>query len=427
MQKDNVMITIDKPSFRERKGFPEKNDKSISFTDLESGEKKTSLNSNSERKKSIISIEYFEYSIHKKNIIERTNSTIIPKNRTASLISTNNDKLIQLVEKYGDNNNDDLSITSDNEQRYSKTDIKFSEFNGTVEITSTIINDYIIIKSLGSGSYGNVFLAYDNIKNRLVAMKVIHLSDENTDKKYKSAMREVSIIKDIKHENIASIYEIIYDENNYIFIVMDFISGGHILKKNPFGKGYEQLLEKDVKKYMYDIVSGLHYLHSRKIIHKDIKPENILVDSNGKAKIVDFGISEIVNDDCIINENSGTLMFCAPEMFRNNNAINGIKVDVWSLGITLYLMLYGMFPFDGNNYDELKKSIMEGELKFPDIATDVQKNLIMKMLEKNPESRCTLREVKKHPFLRDIWRRNARKKCDNIDYSMKCNNFDYCI
>jgi serine/threonine protein kinase len=152
---------------------------------------------------------------------------------------------------------------------------------------------------------------------------------------------------------------------------------------------------------MMQITAGLQYLHNHNIIHRDIKPENILMDSNDNVYLTDFGVSEFFCEkNMMTNMRKGTLLFFSPELFNSNEKLNGIMIDIWALGVTLFAMLYGYLPFNGDSFFEIKQNILNEEPIYPDYATEIQKDLFNRFFCKDPSKRITLDEIRLHKFMK---------------------------
>lgn len=264
------------------------------------------------------------------------------------------------------------------------------------------INNYIIVEKIGKGAYGKVYLAIDTGTNKPYAMKVImKATNKLKNNELHVIQREVAIMKKIRHKNIASLIEVIDDKNeNRIYLVMDYVDNGIILKKKDHCL-YEKISEKKTKKYMQQITAGLQYLHNHNIVHRDIKPENILSDNNGNIYLSDFGVSEIFCEkEMMTTMRKGTLLFFSPELFCSNEKLNGVMIDVWALGVTLFAMLYGYLPFNGESFSEIKENVLTNDPIYPDLATEIQKDLLSKILCKDPFKRISLSEIRMHEFMK---------------------------
>lgn len=296
-----------------------------------------------------------------------------------------------------------LSInSSDTDDTFNSQSIKSGEHENIIT-TTTInksksdggypkLNNYIIIEKIGVGSYGRVYLAYDKKNGKKFAVKVINKSKS-------IHLSEITILKQISHKNIVSLREIIDCENeNQIYVVLNHINGNVITSKQN-GDTYFKLPKYKIKKYIRFITSGLKYLHNHKIIHRDIKPENLMVNKKDIVFIIDFGISEILNDEMITNKKSGTLLFTPPEILLGTENNMGPPIDIWSFGVTIFIMLYGCYPFNGNSFEEISNDIINKNIMFPENADEVEIDFINGLLKKNPKERMSLSDIRKHRFM----------------------------
>lgn len=268
------------------------------------------------------------------------------------------------------------------------------------QIPETTLQFYQVIKLLGKGSFGKVFLGLQRLTNRLVAMKCLeknHLKDENTKRKI---LTEVKILKQLLgHPNIVKVLEV-FETKKYVFFVTEYATNGDLLKHL---KTDEVMPETKAKHFFYQIASGLSYIHSQGIIHRDIKLDNILVDENERCKICDFGVSREIKPNEIINEQCGTPAYLAPEIIKDEG-YSGFAVDIWSLGVLLFSLLTGSMPFKAGTIEELHKKILAGKYEIPKEAKLSKEvvELIGSMLVVDPEHRINIQAVLKHNWLKNL-------------------------
>lgn len=252
------------------------------------------------------------------------------------------------------------------------------------------INDrYQIIKTIGEGGMANVYLAYDTILDRNVAVKVLR-GDLATDEKFvRRFQREALSASSLSHPNIVEVYDVGEDNGSY-YIVMEYIEGKH-LKQLLKKRGALTLTE--VVDIMLQVTDGMSAAHDSYIIHRDIKPQNIMILENGLIKITDFGIAMALNSTQLTQTNSvmGSVHYLPPEQASGKGAT--IQSDVYSMGILMYELLTGELPFRGDNAVEIAlKHIKE---PFPSVREKVQnipqsiENIIMKATAKNVKNRYT--------------------------------------
>ncbi|XP_026717368.1 calcium/calmodulin-dependent protein kinase kinase 1 isoform X1 [Athene cunicularia] len=285
------------------------------------------------------------------------------------------------------------------------------------------LNQYKLQSEIGKGSYGVVKLAYNENDDKYYAMKV--LSKKKLLKQYGFPRRppprgskassgeqpkpmapldriyqEIAILKKLDHVNIVKLIEVLDDpaEDN-LYMVFDLLRKGPVMEvpsDQPFS-------EEQARLYFRDIVLGIEYLHYQKIIHRDIKPSNLLLGDDGHVKIADFGVSnQFEGNDAQLSSTAGTPAFMAPEAISDTGkSFSGKALDVWAMGITLYCFVYGKCPFIDEYILGLHNRIKNKPVEFPEEAqiSEELKELILRMLDKNPERRITVPEIKVHPWL----------------------------
>ena len=250
------------------------------------------------------------------------------------------------------------------------------------------INDrYEIIKTIGEGGMANVYLANDTILERNVAIKVLRGDLSNDEKFIRRFKREALSVSNLSHPNIVEVYDVGEEDGNY-YIVMEYIEG----------KTLKQLLQKrgaltltEVLDIMSQLTDGLAHAHEAYIIHRDIKPQNIMIEDNGLVKITDFGIATAINSTQLTQTNSvmGSVHYLPPEQANGKGAT--IKSDIYSLGILMYELLTGSVPFKGDTAVEIALKHMKEKMpsvrkQNPTIPQSVE-NIILKATAKNPKNR----------------------------------------
>ncbi|MBW0489310.1 hypothetical protein O181_029025 [Austropuccinia psidii MF-1] len=266
---------------------------------------------------------------------------------------------------------------------------------------------YLLLQTLGEGEFGKVKLGVHSSPDRWgeeVAIKLIKRGNVDTQARMIKVAREIDVLKLVKHPNIVRLYDVIETEK-YIGIVLEYASGGelfdHIL-------AHRYLKEKDASQLFAQLISGVTYLHNKKIVHRDLKLENLLLDRNRNIIITDFGFANRFEDrsNDLMATSCGSPCYAAPELVVQDGRYVGSQVDVWSCGVILYAMLAGYLPFDddpsnpdGDNINLLYKYIINTPLSFPDWITNEPKDLLLKMLVPDPLKRCSLKDVINHPWL----------------------------
>lgn len=257
------------------------------------------------------------------------------------------------------------------------------------------INDrYEIVKSIGEGGMANVYLANDKILDRKVAIKVLR-GDLSADEKFvRRFQREALSVSNLSHPNIVEVYDVGEEDGQY-YIVMEYIEGKTL--KQLLNKR-ESLTLTEVIDIMTQLTDGIAHAHESYIIHRDIKPQNIMIEDDGKIKITDFGIAMALNATQITQTNSvmGSVHYLPPEQASGKGAT--IKGDIYSLGILMYELLTGTVPFKGDNAVEIALKHMKDKIpsvrkQNPAIPQSVE-NIILKAAAKNPRNRYeTAREM----------------------------------
>eukprot|EP00756_Hemistasia_phaeocysticola_P004378 Hpha_TRINITY_DN12781_c0_g1::TRINITY_DN12781_c0_g1_i1::g.114167::m.114167/K07359/CAMKK2; calcium/calmodulin-dependent protein kinase kinase 2 len=238
------------------------------------------------------------------------------------------------------------------------------------------INEYVVLTELGRGAYGKVKLVVHVVSDTHYAIKIMNKSVLSKIKKgnvvpgspsstaLDDALREIAIMKRLEHPNVVKLHEVIDDpECNKLYLILDFVEKGPVFK---FGtdRPSRPLKADRIRGHLGDICQGLDYLHFHNIIHRDIKPDNILVSEHGVTKLTDFGVSHSVGGDGddekgqdIDGDTEGTPAFLTPEQLKQER-IPARMADIWALGVTVYIMAFGLQPFLGENFQALVESIL---------------------------------------------------------------------
>ncbi|XP_069817009.1 calcium/calmodulin-dependent protein kinase kinase 2 isoform X2 [Dendropsophus ebraccatus] len=288
------------------------------------------------------------------------------------------------------------------------------------------LNQYRLKDEIGKGSYGVVKLAYNEDDNTYYAMKVLSkkklmrqagfprrppprgtkaASDGGSQAKgpIERVYQEIAILKKLDHPNVVKLIEVLDDPSeDHLYMVFELVKRGPVMDV-PTTK---PLTEDQARFYFQDLIKGIEYLHYQKIIHRDVKPSNLLVGEDGHIKIADFGVSnQFEGTDAFLTNTVGTPAFMAPETLSETRKIfSGKALDVWAMGVTLYCFVFGQCPFMDERILTLHGKIKNQPLEFPDhgvcihrpeISEDL-KDLILKMLDKNPESRISVPDIKLH-------------------------------
>ncbi|XP_065100164.1 calcium/calmodulin-dependent protein kinase kinase 2 isoform X1 [Paramisgurnus dabryanus] len=285
------------------------------------------------------------------------------------------------------------------------------------------LNQYKLKDEIGKGSYGVVKLAYNEDDNTYYAMKVLSkkrlmrqagfprrppprgakLAPEGPPQPkgpLERVYQEIAILKKLDHPNVVKLVEVLDDPSeDHLYMVFELVKRGAVMEI-PTDKPLD---EDQARFYFQDLLRGIEYLHYQKIIHRDIKPSNLLVGEDGHIKIADFGVSnQFEGADALLTSTVGTPAFLAPEtLSETRKNFSGKALDVWAMGVTLYCFVFGVCPFMDERILSLHQKIKTQPVELPENAdiSDDLKELLLKMLDKNPETRITVPQIKVHPWV----------------------------
>ncbi|CAG9462218.1 unnamed protein product [Pedinophyceae sp. YPF-701] len=260
---------------------------------------------------------------------------------------------------------------------------------------ATGLAEYKIGKVIGEGGFCQVREGWHNLSGRKVAIKVIdkaRLSDINDRKRI---AREIKVLKKLHHSCIIRCFDVI-DTSSKIYIVMENAQGGSLL---DHVRQRKRLPEREAAMFLQQIVHGLMYCHSKGVVHRDIKLENILLDRDDSVRVIDFGLSAITAPGKKLKVYCGSPSYAAPEIVARRH-YDGPPVDVWSLGVVLFAMVCGFLPFHaGGDRQALCKKIMKGHFTLPDFVSEDVSDLLRHMLTVDPSQRISLRSILQHRWV----------------------------
>lgn len=246
------------------------------------------------------------------------------------------------------------------------------------------------IKTLGHGSFAVVKLVNDLRTGEVFALKTYEKYKLGDPHKMNNVRREIIILRKMNHESIVKL-QYAFEDSRKIHLVMDFV-GEMSLQAYIKTKPTKKLEENEAKKLFRQIVEAINYCHSKNIVHRDIKLENILMDKERNAKVIDFGFSIIIPSHKKLTIFCGTPSYMAPEIISRN--YSGQTADVWALGVLLFVMVCGRFPFKATNDSELFAKISRGKFSFPENTSPAAQELIRNILKTKASERITTSEVK---------------------------------
>ncbi|MCO5567844.1 hypothetical protein L7F22_021540 [Adiantum nelumboides] len=255
------------------------------------------------------------------------------------------------------------------------------------------ISDFDIGKPLGRGKFGNVYLAREKQSKYIVALKVLFKKQLQEAHVEHQLRREIEIQSHLRHPNILRLYGYFHDDSRVV-LILEYAARGELYKELQRQKKFN---EQQAATYVASLARVLIHCHEKHVIHRDIKPENLLIGIKGELKIADFGWS--VHTFHKRRTMCGTLDYLPPEMVESKEHDAG--VDVWSLGVLCYEFLYGTAPFEAAGHSDTYRRIVKVDLRFPlqPLVSPLAKDLISKLLVKEPTQRLPLKQVLVHPWI----------------------------
>ena len=283
-------------------------------------------------------------------------------------------------------------------------------------IDLTVLSEFFDVKgTLGKGKFGLVKLGIHKLTGRKVAIKIIN-KQGLTEQEMQLTKTEIEILKIGQHPNIITLYDVIENEEK-IYIIMEYCAGSDLfayIEERNF-----KLPEKHAAQIIRKLSSAVYYLHSFGIIHRDVKPENILMTDKTEyadIRLLDFGLSKIVRQGEKCTEPYGTLSYVSPEVLQDIPYDE--RCDLWSIGVITYLLLSGVLPFDDeNNIKEIaRKTVYEKTPFYPSLFQNVSKeaiDFVDKLLQKDPDKRMKMTELFEHPWMKKYFKHNNTKPKSN--------------
>ncbi|KAI8905722.1 kinase-like domain-containing protein [Powellomyces hirtus] len=296
---------------------------------------------------------------------------------------------------------------------------------GDLEESQGKVNQYHIIKDIGSGAYGRVVLCRNEQDRRYYACKIVSKarlrkkfrwshaggrsgSNDSPDVDHLATIkREVAILKKLsKHPNINALVEVLDDgKEDNLYMIFELCEYGPVMKLQV-RESVNPLSEDLARQYFRDVVLGLEYLHYKRIIHRDLKPENLLLKAGpplGVVQIADFGISNMFEDgeeEPIVDDKNSSPLFSPPEACQSHTKqLRGFAVDIWALGVSLYCLVHGRAPWQEESIILLYEKIVGTPAEPCETLSAELRDLLSRMLKKDPDERIALQDVKQHPWI----------------------------
>ena len=256
------------------------------------------------------------------------------------------------------------------------------------------VGPFVLERNIGSGAFAAVWRAHHAKSNATVAIKVINKATISTPVARTRLQREIALLKKMDHPFIAEFFHVIENDDCF-FLVMEYVENGNLL---DYVNGNGRLSEDQARRYFTQLVSVLEYLHvEKKVAHRDLKCENVLLDRYNNIRVIDFGLSNMFSDVCPqLSTACGSPAYAAPEMVKGNAYTHA--ADIWSAGILLYAITVGHLPYDDDNLQRLLQKIVYTEAFYPSFLSPPLVDLLQKMICKDPDSRITLDRIKNHPW-----------------------------
>lgn len=255
----------------------------------------------------------------------------------------------------------------------------------------TTIGNYLFLRVLGHGAFAAVYKAQNIISKTYVAIKVITKASIAAEDAKTRFNREVFLLREMRHPFISEFFEQLEDETNH-YLVIEYVENGNLL---DFINTNGRITEPVARRYFSQLIYVLEYLHfEKKVAHRDLKAENVMLDKFNNIRVIDFGLSNQFLNTQNLETACGSPAYAAPEMVKGNPYTKA--ADIWSSGILLYSMVAGRLPYDDNDTQRLLQKIVYTDVHYPGFMSPALVDLLRKMLSKNPDTRITIERIKEH-------------------------------
>ncbi|KFR05419.1 Serine/threonine-protein kinase STK11, partial [Opisthocomus hoazin] len=283
-----------------------------------------------------------------------------------------------------------------------------------------LIGKYLMGDLLGEGSYGKVKEMLDSETLCRRAVKILKKKKlRRIPNGEANVKKEIQLLRRLRHKNVIQLVDVLYNEEKqkiypfFMRLLISFLNSAFTYMVMEYCVcGMQEMLDSVPEKrfpvfqahgYFCQLIDGLEYLHSQGIVHKDIKPGNLLLTTNGTLKISDLGVAEALHpfaEDDTCRTSQGSPAFQPPEIANGLDTFSGFKVDIWSAGVTLYNITTGLYPFEGDNIYKLFENIGKGDYTIPEDCGPPLSDLLRGMLEYDPAKRFSIQQIRQHNWFR---------------------------
>ncbi|CAK9142697.1 unnamed protein product [Ilex paraguariensis] len=262
---------------------------------------------------------------------------------------------------------------------------------------NVLMKSYDLGRLLGQGTFAKVYYARSLKTGESMAIKVIDKEKVLRFGLMEQIKREISVMRLVRHPNIVQLFEVMATKTK-IYFVMEYAKDSELFSKVAKGR-----LKEDVaRKYFQQLINAVDFCHSRVVYHRDLKPENLLLDENENLKVSDFGLSALAeskHQDGLLHTTCGTPAYVAPEVI-NRKGYDGVKADIWSCGVILFVLLAGYLSFHDSNLMEMYRKIGQAEFKCPKGFPPEVRRLLLRILDPNPDPRISIANIKENSWFK---------------------------
>uniref|UniRef100_A0A1D1YUV7 non-specific serine/threonine protein kinase n=1 Tax=Anthurium amnicola TaxID=1678845 RepID=A0A1D1YUV7_9ARAE len=265
----------------------------------------------------------------------------------------------------------------------------------------TLLGKYELGRLLGCGASAKVYHARDLRSGRSVAVKCMARQRVLKAGLGQNVEREVAAMSRLRHPHVVRLHEVLATCTK-IYFVMEYVRGGELFGRVAKGR----LREDTARRYFQQLVSAVAFCHARGVYHRDLKPENLLLDENGDLKVSDFGLSAVaeqIRQDGLFHTFCGTPAYVAPEVLARKG-YDAAKVDIWSCGVVLFVLMAGYLPFHDQNIMAMYRKIYKGEFRCPRWFSPELIRLLVRLLDTNPDTRITIPEIMENRWFKKGFR-----------------------